>query len=55
MYAIRSYYEVRIPLSDASILGTVVEKQKPYLGPFPPSPCRDQIAAVLGPVDAGEA
>jgi len=49
-----AFRKVRIPLSDASILGTVVEKQKPYLGPFPPSPCRDQIAAVLGPVDAGE-
>jgi len=45
---------LRIPLSDASILGSVVEKRKPFLGPFPPSPCRDRLATILASAEDGE-
>jgi hypothetical protein len=46
---------LRIPLGDASVLGAVVENQKPYLGPLPASPLSARMAGALGGGCIGEA
>ncbi len=40
--------QLRIPLEDAALLGSVAQKRKPYLGPLPEAPLRDQLATALG-------
>jgi len=49
------FREVRIPLSDASVLGTVVVQQKPYIGPLTVPPFSSVLSEALGGASADEA
>lgn len=50
-----NFREVRIPLKDASVFGTVVEQQKPYLGPLTVPPFSPALSEALGGASADEA
>lgn len=49
-----AFRKLRIPLADASVLGAVVEKHRPYLGPLPASPLRAALVAALGGKGTGD-
>lgn len=49
------FREVRIPLTEASVLGTVVEQQKPYSGPLTVPPFSPLLSKALGGESADEA
>jgi hypothetical protein len=49
------FRKVRIPVGDASVLGTVAEKQTTYLGPLPVFPSSARLTDALGGEFGGEA
>lgn len=53
--AVEDFRDMRVPVTEASVLGAVAEKKKPYLGPLPASPLGTRLNEALGGNYGGEA